>query len=175
MSRAAESEGFIRLLTESQSRLYAYILTILPDFVAANEVLSDTNVTLWRKSAEFQIGTDFGAWAIRVAYFEILAYQKRRHSDRHVFCGELLEEMAQVAAAATDDVGQRRLALRGCLEKLAPPDRRLVTLRYMSGASVQEIAGQHNKSAGAVSQALYRIRTALAHCIERTLRMEANS
>ncbi len=165
----SESGDFVRLLTESQSRLYGYIMTLLPDFVAANEVLSETNVTLWKKSKEFRAGTNFPAWAMRVAYFEVLAYQKRRRADRHIFSGELLEVVAETASVASEDMVERRLALRDCLNKLLACDRKLIGLRYHTGKSVHEIAETSHKTPGAVSQALYRIRIALTNCIERTI------
>jgi RNA polymerase sigma-70 factor (ECF subfamily) len=168
----ADPETFVRLLTECQSRLYAYIATIVPDFVAANEVLSETNAALWRKSSDFQVGTEFSCWALRVAYFEVLAYQKRRRSDRHIFDGELLAQLADRAAELSEDFCERRLALRGCMQKLSSRNRELLNLRYHSGVPVQEIAQRRGKSPNAISHMLFRIRSTLAECIERTLGTE---
>jgi RNA polymerase sigma-70 factor, ECF subfamily len=174
VSIMAETEQFVRLLTDSQSRLYAYILTLVPDFTAANDVLSETNTTLWRKSSDFQVDTNFAAWAVRIAYFEVLAYQKRRRADPHLFEGDLLDEVAAAATAVAEDFNEKRQALRSCVEKLPSKDHQLVDLRYQRGLSVQEIAQRRGKTANAVSQALFRIRAALAACIERTLHLEAS-
>ncbi|HEV3418599.1 MAG TPA: sigma-70 family RNA polymerase sigma factor [Pirellulales bacterium] len=170
-----EPDAFVRQLTECQRRLYAYIFSILPDFVAADEVLAETNVTLWRKSAEFQPGTDFAAWGMRVAYFTVLGYQKKRRRDRHIFSGDLLDEIAAEAVESLDRADDERAALRSCIEKLPGDDRQLVSLRYQTGTSVQDIAKQKSKTPGAISSALYRIRNALADCVERTLRLESSS
>lgn len=175
MSSLEQSEEFVRLLTEHQSRLYAYILALLPDAAAANDVLQETNVVLWRKSAEFTPGTAFGAWAGRVAYFEVLAYRKRQTQDHHVFDTELLDEVADEAERMTETIGQQRLALRGCLKKLPRTDRELVSLRYEPGGSVQTIAKRRGKSVGSISQALYRIRLQLSQCIERAIARGANA
>ena len=172
MESPGNSEPFVRRLTECQSRLYAYILALLPDPTTANEVLGETNVTLWRKAAEFQAETNFGVWAVRVAHFEVLAFRKRRRGDRHVFDNDLVSDLAVDAEHMTEDVGDKRLALRKCLEKLPVSDRSMVRQRYESETPVQEIAGAWGKSPGAISQALFRIRTQLAACIERTLRLE---
>lgn len=167
-----DSDEFVRLLTKCQARLYGYIFAILPDAVAAHEVLSETNVTLLKKLAEFHMGSDFAAWAFRVAYFEVLAFQKRRRSDRHVFSDELLAEMAESAAAATEHVNEKAAALDHCLEKLPQSDRPLIALRYRSGLPVQDIAKRRGKTPNAISLALLRIRAALADCVERTLGWE---
>jgi DNA-directed RNA polymerase specialized sigma24 family protein len=64
-----ESEEFLRLLTDSQGRLFAYFAAALGDFDRANEVLQETNLVMWRKSGEFEMGSNFNAWSYRIAYF----------------------------------------------------------------------------------------------------------
>jgi RNA polymerase sigma-70 factor, ECF subfamily len=170
--RAKLSDSFVRQLSDCQSRLYGYILTLLPDFTAANDVLGETNVAICRKADEFVAGTLFASWALRIAYFEVLAYRKRQHSDRHLFDDALVGTIAVDAASPAEDDCPKRRALRGCLEKLLPRDARLINLRYHSCKVVAEIAAEQGKSAGAVSQALYRIRNVLADCVQRTLELE---
>jgi RNA polymerase sigma-70 factor, ECF subfamily len=166
------SDEFVRLLTASQRRLYAYIFTILADSTAANEVLSDANNTLWEKRSEFQLGTDFIGWALSVAYYRILAYQKQRRSDRLVFDAELLEGIAEAAKLASADISERQSALVKCLEKLTAQERQLLNFRYKSGMSLENLARHRGKSVNAIAQALYRLRTALMECINRTLEAE---
>jgi RNA polymerase sigma-70 factor, ECF subfamily len=166
------SDEFVRLLTESQRRLYAYIFTILADNTAANEVLSETNNTLWEKRSEFQLGTDFIGWALTVAYYRILAYQKDRRSERLIFDAGLLEGIAEAAKLASSDISERQSALVRCLEKLTSHERQLLNFRYKSGMSLENMARRRGKSVGAIAQALFRLRTALMECINRTLDAE---
>ena len=72
-----QNEQFVRCLTEYQRRLYTYILAMLGDPNAADDVFQDTNVAIWRKAAEYAEGTNFWAWTSRIAYYEVLAYRKR--------------------------------------------------------------------------------------------------
>lgn len=163
------NEQFVRQLTDYQSRLRAYVLAILGNPDAVGDVLQDTNVALWRKASQFVEGTDFGAWARSVAYFEVLAYRKRRNQDRHVFDDDLLREVADEAAKQTDTLDAELVTLQRCVERLSQLDQRLVQARYTPGGSVKELARQRGKSAGAISLALYRIRNELADCIEQSL------
>ncbi len=140
MDSPGNQEPFVRRLTECQSRLYAYVLALLPDPTSANEVLGETNVTLWRKAAEFQEGSNFGAWAVRVAHFEVMAFRKRRHNDRHVFDNDLISGLAANAESATEGMEDKRRALRTCLEKLPAADRRIIDERYEAETPVQKIA-----------------------------------
>jgi RNA polymerase sigma-70 factor (ECF subfamily) len=113
---ASESDKFVELLTECQSRLYAYILSILPNSSAARDVLAETNIKLWGKRQEFDQARDFVTWAFRFAYFEVLAYQKRVRHDRHIFDGDLLAELADDAVAVKRDLNERLAALETCIE-----------------------------------------------------------
>ena len=172
MSTVMDSDTFVQLMTESQSRLYAYILAILPDSAAARDVLSETNMKLWRKWTEFDAERDFATWAFKFAYFEVLSYQKRSRSDRHIFDGELLSDLADNAAFASRNVNEKLAAMENCIEKLPATDRQLVTMRYQSQMAVLDIAERRGKTPNAISHALFRIRTVLADCIQRTLGLE---
>jgi RNA polymerase sigma-70 factor, ECF subfamily len=169
MAYRPPDEQFVRHLTEHQSRLYAYILALLGDPDAVSDVLQDTNVALWRKAAEFTEGSCFGAWASRVAYFEVLAYRKRRSHDRHVFDDAVLEQVSDQACRQTESMDPDLTTLHRCIDKLPPPDRELIQGRYASGGSVRRLAELRGKSPGAISQALYRIRNELADCMEQTV------
>jgi len=76
---------FVRLLTQSERRVYGYILKMVVDWNDADEILQETNVRLWEEFDRFQPGTDFAAWAIRVAHYQVLTWRKRRDRSRLVF------------------------------------------------------------------------------------------
>lgn len=172
VSTAMDSDTFVRLLTDCQSRLYAYIHAILPDSSAARDVLSETNMKLWRKWPEFERDKEFVNWAFKFAYYEVLTYQKRSRSDRHVFDGELLADLADSAVFASRDVNEKLVAMENCIKKLPAQDRQLVTMRYQLQMAVGDIATRRGKTPNAISHALFRIRSVLAECIERTLSLE---
>lgn len=159
---------FITHLTMAQPSLWAYVLSILPDQVAAQDILQETNLTLWRKAQDFQPGTNFLAWACQVAYFHVLSYRRRARRDRLVLDDGVFSYLAERQADRAATLDDRLLALRGCLEKLPPPSRRLLEERYAPGNSVKELAEADGRSVAALSQLLYRIREKLLHCIETT-------
>jgi RNA polymerase sigma-70 factor (ECF subfamily) len=82
MGNSLDHDVFTTHLMAVQRRLYAYILTILPNLSDADDVLQDTNAVLLRKRTQFVAGTEFGAWACRVAYFEVLALRRKRQRER---------------------------------------------------------------------------------------------
>jgi RNA polymerase sigma-70 factor (ECF subfamily) len=164
---AHESEAFVRLMTEHQGRLFAYILSLLGDPDRANDVLQETNVVLWRDAREFRPGSNFKAWAFRVAHFQVMAFRQRQIRDRLVFEDDLIEALAFGAREADEMFESRQERLAGCLEKLAPAQREMVRRRYAEGLSVSAIAQDRGMTPNAAMQALFRIRQALIHCVSR--------
>ena len=161
-------DAFITELTAAQPSLWAYVFSLLPDHVAAQDVLQETNLTLWRKASDFQPGTSFVAWACQVAYFHVLSHRRRVRRDRLVFDEEVLAYLAERQAERAETLADRLVALRGCLEKLPQPSRRLLEERYAPGGSVKDLAEADGRSVAALSQVLYRIREKLLSCIETT-------
>jgi RNA polymerase sigma-70 factor (ECF subfamily) len=121
-----------------------------------------------RKSADFDPGTNFLAWAFRIARFQVMKAQTahQRHAER--LSDAVLESLADcVPVEPWDD---RRLAhLPYCLEKLAPQARRIVELFYRDEHKPQEIAARLSWTPAAVSVALSRARKALRECIEHQM------
>jgi RNA polymerase sigma-70 factor (ECF subfamily) len=170
------SEQFVEEVVASQRRLYAYILTLVPDPNDAGDVLQQTNMALWRDSGRFQQGTNFIAWAFRIAYFKVLEHRKRMQRDRQRFRDTLLEDLAQESAAYLLKSEDARLtAMKHCLQSLPEKQQELVRRRYSMGESVQALATSSGQAANALANALYRIRRALWNCIEQRMATEDRS
>jgi RNA polymerase sigma-70 factor (ECF subfamily) len=72
-------------------------------------------------------------------------------------------------------VSPRREALEQCLDGLPQRSRVLVQHRYHDGLRIDQIAAAVRLTPGSVRVSLFRIREALAACIERRLAGEAAS
>ena len=64
-------------MTKYERMVYGYILSLVPNWADADEILQETNIRLWEEFEKFQPGTNFAAWAIRVAHFQVLTWRKR--------------------------------------------------------------------------------------------------
>ena len=168
MTVPSPDDQFVRDLTAHQHRLYGLIMSLLPDPERARDVLQETNVVLWRKSGEFTPGSDFGAWAAKVAYLQVMAYRTTQRRDRHVFDDELLGTLSAEAERLQTPHDDVFLALDACLERLPVPDRELLMRRYATGGTVKDLAQEIGKSPGAIRVALFRLRNALMECVERS-------
>jgi RNA polymerase sigma-70 factor (ECF subfamily) len=160
---------FVRLLGQNQRRLFLYALTLVPRWNDAEEIIQQTNLVLWREFDQFQPGTNFAAWACKVAFHQVLAWRKKKQRDRLQFSAEFVDAVAAEAVAAVDALEERNQALAGCMEKLTPPHRDLLQLRYSEGQRVDAIAQKLDRTVEAVYRALSRIRHTLHECVSHTL------
>jgi RNA polymerase sigma-70 factor (ECF subfamily) len=170
-SRPGKSKRFLRLFLQNERRLYAYILTLLPNRADADDVLQEASLVMWDKFDDDNPPADFAAWGCRIAYFKVLDFCKKRQRSRVVFSQPVLERLAETAAeqAGALQLDERREALAGCIEKLRPRDRDLLARRFAEGATVQSAAAHDGRSVDAVYKALAKIRQALFDCVTRTL------
>jgi RNA polymerase sigma-70 factor (ECF subfamily) len=167
-----DTESFIELLTGAQSAVFGYVMSICHDPSLAKDIVQETNLTLWRKAEDFEEGTNFNAWACRTAYFHVLNHRRKQSREQLVFDEDVFDYLAERQEARSQHTDERLEALRACISALPPQQRDLIDRRYLPGATVQAIAKDDGKSEGAISQALFRIRTALQKCVEQKMMKE---
>lgn len=161
---------FIRHITDWQNDLYSYLFTLLGDLHDSRDVLQETNLVLWRKMADFEPGSNFGAWAKRCAYYEALKFRRTRQRDRHLFDDDLIALLVDEHEPSGHDEEGRRLALRDCLTQLPEQQRQIIDRRYRAEVSVRQLAEEFGKKESAIKMMMKRIREALQVCIESKLR-----
>ncbi|MFI4861243.1 MAG: sigma-70 family RNA polymerase sigma factor [Phycisphaerales bacterium JB063] len=161
------SAEFVTLYTDCQSRLYAFLLSLMGDADQAREVLQETNLVIWRQNSDYVSGTNFMAWVFRIARFQAMAYRTKQRRDRLVFSDSAMEQIQQAFMAHDRDHDRRQHYLQRCLKLLAPNVRELVRQRYQFERSLQRIAEETGRSYQSVGQALRRARLALAKCIKQ--------
>ncbi len=165
-------ERFLQLFLAHQRRLFGFLLTLVPDWTDAEDLLQETSVAIWRKLDQFEPGTDFAAWAQNIARYEVLNYRRKRSRSRVFFSDETIELLADQMATMGQDADARRDALESCLAKLKPRDGELIHLRYQSGATTQSVAERLDQSIQAVYRALNKIHGQLLRCVRRSLAAE---
>lgn len=161
----------VQEIARHQSRLRGFVRCLLVRPTDVDDILQEINAVLWEKADEFQLGTDFWAWASQVARYKVLNHVRKLGRERLVFDETVLEQLAEIATRKMEQLDQRRSALDHCLQQLPPPQRQLIDLRYTAGQTIELIGESIGRPAGSVRQALYRIRAALQACIEQQLAM----
>jgi RNA polymerase sigma-70 factor, ECF subfamily len=165
-------EEFVRLFQQHERGLYGYILALVPNVVAADEVSQDTNLLLWKEFNRSDSIRDFGAWARTIAYYQVLTYRKATNRERLQFDSELLDVLADRAAARWDQLAARQNYLMDCLPQLSEFKQQVIRLCYRFEMTAKAIAEQLGRKVAVVEKTLVRSRLALRECIETAMRRE---
>lgn len=154
--------------------LRGFILALVRDFTVVDDVLQETFVHVTAKAAEFELGTNFQAWANAIARFKILEARRTARRQAHALSAEVIESLC--ACAPDEPAADPRLdLLRQCLEDLAPKAKQAIELRYAQAHKPAEIARRLGWTAESVYVALSRARGVLRDCLSRKLANEAGS
>jgi RNA polymerase sigma-70 factor, ECF subfamily len=134
------SEEFLRLLGGCQVRLRAYVSSLMHGASDVDDVLQEVVALLWRKIGDYQPGTNFGAWACRVAYHKVQEHRRSRPRE-FGWSDEFLETLAVSARSADDDLADWSVLLKDCLRTaLDPSERSLVLRRFEPGGCLRDLA-----------------------------------
>lgn len=162
------SEEFIRSFTAAQRPLFLYLLPMLGNPVDAEEVLQETNVVIWRKWHQFELGTNFIAWGRTIARLEVFRYRRNKGNKIALLDEGILDQVSTRLESQLSTLdGRRREALSTCIQKLKPNDREIIRLRYETDSNGDEVAKQLGRPPNSVYQSLGRIRRTLMKCIEQ--------
>ena len=171
----ARTERFVALMNQHQARLGSFIESLVPDYQAAQDVLQDANLILWRKRADFREGTNFWAWICSIAYHEVRHYRRSQSRSKLTFGDELTEQLAETTERRLETHDDRARLLRICLDKLPERQKDTVRERYSGATSVGDIARKQKTTTNAISKLLQRARASLLSCIEKLLAQEESS
>src|SRR5262249_50029115 len=173
MDSSAQHDQFVEQFVRSQDRIYAYVVTLLPNRADAEEVFQQTSLILWKKWQQFDPNRDFVRWACGMAHHEVQNFL-RKHADkgRIYFNEDVLAEVAQVQLEAHELLEARRRALRHCLDQLNRAKRELLERCYAGTDSIKTIAEELGQRPNVLYMTLKRLRRTLFECINRSLAAE---
>jgi RNA polymerase sigma-70 factor (ECF subfamily) len=164
--QSPQPADFETLIETHQAALRGFILSLVADPSTAEDILQETNLVAWRKAADFETGSNFRAWAFRIAHFQVLRHRQKLSRDRLILDDDLVNTLAD--EAVEDDqspIQARRERLNLCLARLPERQRAVITSRYFEDESVAKIAARSGTNANAVSQLLHRARRNLLECL----------
>ena len=167
------SEEFILELTQSQQRLFRFLFKRLADREQAREVLQRTNLVLCRKADNFEPGTNFKAWAMTVANYEVMAYRKTQVRERLVFTDAVFAMIGPEDDGRSSVQSARLAHLKHCLKGMSSKNRELIDWRYQGERTLDKIAEEVGSTIGAVTVKLHRLRRQLLGCIQTRMQKES--
>jgi len=165
-------DRFLTAFLPHQQALFVYIYSLVPQRQDAADILQQTALVLWKKFDEFAPGTDFLAWASRIAYLEVLHLRRSKARHAEILDDDVLREVAEAAPESRPFLDATLAALQYCVDKLSASDADLLKRRYEHGQSGAEMADSLGRPSNSISKSLGRVRRILAECIRRRLAAE---
>lgn len=163
---------FLTLLAKHDRALSLYVYGLVPIQADADDILQQTKMVMWKSFSQFELGTNFIAWARKIAFHQILGYRRQSKRMHLPLSDEMLEQVGHEVARLSDQGQARREALESCLHKLPMEHRQIVLLRYYEELEVDQIAERINSTTAAVYRALSRVRYTLLECVEARMKSE---
>jgi len=162
-------EQFLRLMTASHDRIYAFILSIVPNWTDADDLMQETIMVMWRKFDKYKPGTSFVSWGMQIAKYEIINFCKKRGKRREWSRDDVNQCIMDQAESVNVEINERLNALKLCISKLDQYSRKLVKLRYEQNVTVKNIADVYGKTVQSMYKALGKIHDVLMRCIRKTM------
>jgi RNA polymerase sigma-70 factor, ECF subfamily len=128
------------LFARHHVRVYRFVLRLMRDEMAAEDVISEVFLDVWHQAGRFEGRSAVSTWLIAIARFKALSAMRKRHeTNLDDATAELLEEPSDgpELALAKLDKGAK---LRHCLTALSPQHREIIDLVYYHEKSVEEVA-----------------------------------
>jgi RNA polymerase sigma-70 factor (ECF subfamily) len=171
-----QQRSFVAIFARDQRRVYAYICTMLPHSVDAEEVMQETALIMWSKWSQFVPGSDFVRWGCGIARLEVFRFlrERRRHGGI-VLSEDIIDLVSTEFEHHQDNESERRAALLACLGELSEEQRQLLSQRYGQQVTARELADQLNRPTRSVYKSLKRAREQTRDCVRRRLAVEERS
>lgn len=154
-------EVFIALVEREQNALRGFLLALCCGNKSdADDLAQDTLVKAYLSSAGYQNKKYFHSWLFRIAYNTFLNH---RASCRTM---ETLDDARTFVSTNTADKGFDHQNLYLALSILPPKERSAITLYYLNGYDIKEIATITEASVDAVKKQLSRSRDKLKEVLK---------
>ena len=116
------------LFVQHQPEIRGFVLSMIPDFSVADDVMQETFLIVTKKALSFEIGTSFAAWVKTIARFKALEAIRSRRFE--TLSEAVLDALSTEPHEFAEDTDERLAILRGCLDQLAPQARRSIDYRF---------------------------------------------
>ena len=174
-----ERAAFARLYERTSGHLFAVILRIQRDRTAAEDLLQEIYVSVWKAAASFDAARSQPlTWLTSIARNRAIDSLRRQNTQPRLESStrdddderpDAVEAQADDAPGPLELLGRASDAreLNTCLQHLSPPQRQSVAMAFFDGLSHAEIAEHLKEPLGTVKSWVRRALNSLRTCLER--------
>lgn len=164
-----DRQAFAELYQITHSRLYAIALALLRQPDAAEDIVQETYLAIWRTAGQYQAGRAPAlVWLmaiVRHRAIELLRQRRRRALE--IFAEPLAEDALQVPdPGQSPGVDHLAHAIQECLRRLSADQSQAIALAFFHGLSHEELAARLKTPLGTVKSWVRRGLSQLKGCLE---------
>lgn len=174
MLRAGEGDSvaFRQFYDLTAPAILAFLLKMLPDRHAAEDVLQESMVVAWNRAGDFDPQLAAAkTWITTIARRRALDVIRRRTRRSEVLRDDADDIRQVFGSDASDDNDSESSAtaarLEHCFEEIGTDSATCIQYAYLHGLTFSEIAAQVDRSLGTIKSWVRRGLTKLKACMER--------
>jgi len=167
--RVEESDdNFEELIAKNRRQIHAYLISLVGNPSDAEDLLQSSFLVLWEKRDQFEPGTNFSAWARRVALFHARNHLRKiaRRGDQPLLNEHLIGIVSERFEEREAEFSRNRKALQVCLSKLPERQRVAIEGKFLEEESAEKTAGHLGISPNALAQLIFRAKENLIKCMK---------
>jgi RNA polymerase sigma-70 factor (ECF subfamily) len=167
-AQAGDAAAFADLVGRYHARLRYYVGKIIAKPHAADDVLQDVWLDVWRGLPRLREAAAFPAWVYRVARDRAVRTYRQQPQARPLELTDVAFEPDDGDEFTADDVAR----VHAALDALAPEFREVLVLRFLEEMAYADIAAVVDCPVGTVRSRLHHAKLALRGQLERTMTRE---
>lgn len=149
-AQAGDLAAFEQLVRAIEPALRRYVTRLTGARGAADDVLQETFVRIWRGLGWLREPALFRAWSYRIATREAQRFLRRELKREELTADE--SELEELAAPFADPAA--RLDLESALSRISPLARTVLVAHYFEGLTLEEVAAVAETPLGTVKSRL---------------------
>lgn len=170
--RRGDPDALADLLARYQHRLYRFLLRLVQDPAASEDLFQQTWLRVMQKIGKYNAGSRFDTWLFSVAHNLAVDHLRRRRGASLDLCDETGTAPGERLAASSLDpleqlvASERGALLAAAINKLPTIHREVITLRFEEGMKLEQIAEVAGTPLSTVKSRLQRALRSLRALLE---------
>ncbi len=174
--RQGDEDAWTALVGTTIRPIYRLCASYAPSAAEAEELTQEVYLKLWENLHRYNPGSNFMAWAWRVARNLLIDAHRRCRREREAawLDSEIIDQLPSAEDPHENAEHRQRLRLIAAgLQHLAEELAELILMRDFAGFSYQEMSEAMDVPLGTIKSRLNRARLELATAVRRRLQIKA--
>ncbi len=169
-ARRGDTNAFAVVVQYFQTPVYNLAYRMLGDAAEAEDAAQETFLRAFAQLKRYDRNQRFGTWLLSIAAHYCIDRLRRRKYQWLSLDESSAQETLPTSLPGPDEVAltnERAAEVQQLLQKLSPPARAVVVLKYWNDLDIEEIARVTGDTPGAVKVKLFRARQAMARELQQ--------